>query len=341
MVNPEIKEIIKFDERDSVLDYQLLLCSSKSHRQYKKETGAECYKTDEELELIDDSDYNENIEPTLEESKENYTSEYLVWFDKYYDILINRLKKVKCSNCGEIIQYIHKNKPDVCPNCGNVYWNKPLDEFTLFTLQDEYLLTRDNKILTQMYTILKLYAKKLIVKMVKNKFYFSKIELDMKAHDSVNKMMLYYLEKPAFRVGSSFGGYLKWPIRGVLYGEKAEDNLSLNQLIGEDVEFGDCLPLESSSVQEKLQVEFESGFLDSQSKVTENIYNIVCQQIIPFLVKTFSSRLAFLTLVGISHKLSAKSESFMDSYYLYTGLEVQEYVNTSVAVVYKYLKSLV
>jgi hypothetical protein len=252
----------------------------------------------------------------------------------------DKIKKIICSNCKTVTEYRHKSKPKECQSCGDVYWDKPRDEYNLFHLQDEYLKTRDTEILGKMYLILKLYAKKIIVGMVKNKYFFKVDQLDMKAHDSANKVVYYYLTKPEFRIDSSFGGYLRWPIRNVLYSDKIEEgNDSLNSMIDNENELMDYLPNLSSSLREKMNFSYdiEESLIEKNTYII-NILSAVVEEMSIKIDKNYGKKYSLLTLIGIKNRIKKLSDSFMDKYYCYCGIDCQKYIEDSLFFLYTILK---
>jgi ribosomal protein S27E len=291
---------------------------------YRKETGKNNY-------FIEN-----NNEDTIE-----FEDGYLKWLKEYVEKQNNKLKKIKCPNpnCGNLIIYKHKHRPIVCPFCEDEFFMKPKDEYTLFHLQKNYLINRDNKTLGKMYEILKLYAKKLIVKIVKNRYYFRKDELEMKAHDSANKIIDYYLTKPEFKIENSFGGYLNWPIKHVLYSSKQEESCdSLNCMIDNDNELEEYLPTISEETRSKMIVHFEENLIDNNSSILLELNKIIDKMMIT-INKNFSKKHAILFLIGLNHKFSGQANNFMDDFYLYSGLDVQSSIDKALFFIYKYLKS--
>jgi hypothetical protein len=250
----------------------------------------------------------------------------------------DKLRRIITCCCNKEVVWRHKSKPELCPHCENRYWDKPYTEFKLFTLQEKYLKTRDQKILGEMYKILKLYAKKLIVTMVKGKFYYKAEELEIKAHESACKLIFYYLEKPTFCIESSFGGYLNWPIRNVLYADKNEEgNDSLNCLIDNEKELDEFLPGLSEVARKKMIVNFEENLIDKHSQIVDRLYKIV-YKISNKINKEYGISESLLFLVGLRNKIKGLSDNFMDSFYLYTGLETQKNIDKALFIIYKALK---
>lgn len=247
-------------------------------------------------------------------------------------------KKKACLSCGQIVEYIHKSRPKLCPFCQNDRWDKDRDEFKLFHLQDEYLKTKDNKILGQMYIILKEYAKKLIVKTVKGKYFFKKEDLEIKAHDSANKIIEYFLTKPSFKIENSFGGYMNWPVKNVLYADKRKEaHDSLNCLIDTENELEDYLPVISGEAKYKMIFEFEVDSIRNNTTIVPEIYKLI-HNIENKISKNFSKSQSLLFLIGVRNKLKVKSDDFYTNFFSYCGVDVKKHVDTALFLVYKYIK---
>lgn len=251
-----------------------------------------------------------------------------------------KLKEVICSGCHKPVRYQHKHTPLICPHCSDRYYSKPKDEYTLFYLQEEFLKDRKNETLTKMYTILKEYCKKLIIKSVKNKFYFVKEELEVKAHDATVIVIYYYLSKPEFKIENSFGGYLKiGPIKSVLYADKMEDDTdSLNILVDDENELEDFLINLSESSRRKMIVDFcEEDILDRSNTLTKELDKLI-HKIQEKVNKQYSKFIVILMLIGIKNRFKKLPESFMMNFYEFSGEEVRMLVDKSMFVLYKYLK---
>ncbi len=250
----------------------------------------------------------------------------------------SKLKKIICSACGKLIKYKHKSRPNICPFCNDRFYNKAEEERKLFLLQEEYLQTKNKKTLGNMYIILKEYYKKLIVNMVKGKYFFDKNSLDIKAHDSACKVIEYYLEKPDFRILTSFGGYGKWPIRGTLYGNRKEDSHdSLNSMIDQDNELDEYLPHLSYSARQKMIVNFEENLVDNDNMIVEKILKFI-SEIKRKINKNFSKTDSLLFLIGLRNKINGMADNLMDDYFLFCGKEIEKHINDTLFLIYKLLK---
>ena len=115
--------------------------------------------------------------------------------------------------------------------------DKPETEQKLFSLQNEYLLTRDHRIWTQMFNEMFPYMKSLILKKKKEEErarWEESDEIQSKASTATFLFMSQYLKKPMFEVGASFAGMMNGKILEVLYGGSHDFDVSLNQKINDD-----------------------------------------------------------------------------------------------------------
>ena len=143
-----------------------------------------------------------------------------------------------CCNCGQTTTG-ERAKEKSCPVCGcgkiNSDWNKPELETSLFLLQKEYLKTFDKDILGKMYTILQIYAVGKIKKIIHGSVCLIPEVLEEKASDAATLVIELYLRSKEFQIHTSFGSYLSFKVREVLWGYKekiADDIESLQSLTG-------------------------------------------------------------------------------------------------------------
>jgi hypothetical protein len=318
-MNNEIKEIKKDIEKE-IYDYGI---NKKVKKLYREETNRNDYFIE-----------NDSEELVL-------TDNYKKWLIQYKYKQDNKLRKVICANpsCKQKIIFRHKHKPDHCPFCHEKFYSKPPIEYKLFKLQEKYLKIRDNKILDEMYIILKLYAKKLMIIMAGGKFHFKKEILEIKSHDAACKIIEYYLEKPEFYITNSFGGYLNWPIRNVLYGDKKEEeNSSLNCMIDNENELDEYLSTISESARLKMQVNFDENLIDNGNQIMKELSKLIFD-INKKINKNYSKQSALLYLIGLKNKIKGMNDNFMNSYYLYAGLDTQKNIDNSLFLMYKILKN--
>lgn len=151
--------------------------------------------------------------------------------EKESDSKGNVIYSITCAYCGNEVRYYHTEKPEKCPHCGSTDYRKPKTETMLFRLQDQYLESRDNEVLGQMYIILCDYSKSLIKKNLPKDFTHHYGVIDEKSVDVANRLVEKYLTKPQFKVENSFAGYLSWRVKEVLWNRKTiqeESHDSLN-----------------------------------------------------------------------------------------------------------------
>lgn len=248
-------------------------------------------------------------------------------------------KSVVCSGCQKVIKYRHKHCPKVCPECNDAFWNKPESEYILFHLQEKYLKSRDKETLSKMYNVLKEYTKKLMIRTVKNKYFFKKDELEIKAHDAVVTIICYYLTKPEFKIENSFGGYMKiGPIKSILYAPKnEEDTDSLNILIDKENELEDIVINISEQSKLKMIVNFEEDLIDKSSTIIKEITKLT-GRIQEKINKEYPKSTILYFLIGIKNRFKRLPEHFMDDFFLFCGIDVKNLIDKCMFVVYKYLK---
>ncbi len=255
------------------------------------------------------------------------------------DTIIKRKEYIKkCGSCDKKIKYYHGYKPDICPFCKSIYWSKPKTEVKLFELQTLYLAGRDKKILEKMYIILKDYAKSLIFKLVSWSYKYDHKVLDEKCHDSANGIILYYLQKPFFKIDNSFAGYLIKKIKEILYSSHNEDNHeSLNMII------------QNSNNQELMDIIGTIGYSNINStQTTTNIENRsidlagdilrIISISIDEIKKEFSLSISLSVLIGVLLFVEHKSELFQTSYYGWRGYEAKKHVEKIKLILSNYLK---
>ena len=121
---------------------------------------------------------------------------------------------------------------------------KPPTEILLDSLQEEYLLTRDEKIWQEMFTTCVPYAKSLILKKIKSKVFLEPDYIDECSVSVVLRFLNQYKTNKKFKVEHSFAGMMRFKVLEVLYGSKHEDDhVSLNYYMADDSksELGDYL----------------------------------------------------------------------------------------------------
>lgn len=221
---------------------------------------------------------------------------------------------IECSVCGQEIEYKHKSKPNVCPNCNNLYWDKPTDERELFLLQDRYFQNgRRQEDLGLIYLKVLEYAKNIIKNKLKGKVFLSKEDFEDKANKIAIKVIEGYLRSESNRVDNSFGGIIGWIANGELFSARKEDQTeslnntifdSQNEMITTLSEVSNVTTSSdySSDPQNNLSYYSQENLLKELRNLLDGIYNRVYE---------YRSSQNLLFLLGIDHFLSSKKNIFI------------------------------
>lgn len=182
-----------------------------------------------------------------------------------------------CTVCSYLVEYHNRNKPEVCPSCGDPYWDKPKDERDLFLLQEEYMETRSEKDFLAMYNKIKTYARNVIVGKIRNSYRMSQDLLEEKIDDLSQIMLEKYLSDENYCVKYSFGGLLKRIANGVLYSKKNEEsNESLEKSIwGGDIELQDQFLSVGGKSLAMDDMDFTDAIFNKDEYVVETLYKSV------------------------------------------------------------------
>lgn len=221
-------------------------------------------------------------------------------------------KERVCSVCKTNIEYVHKHKPILCPNCNSEYWDKPKDERDLFLLQDEYINSdRDKEYLTPLYDKLFIYAQNIIKHKLRNKVILSQEDFNQKSNDIAIIMVERYLKYPEEKIETSFGGMMLKIANGVLYSKKGIDTtISLSQTFNDsEKEFVDTIYSYSDNKElfDKYDPQHNEDNYSMQDIVKE--FEIVINKIYEKIRKEHSSQ-NFLYLLGLKHFLTGHKEQF-------------------------------
>lgn len=253
-----------------------------------------------------------------------------------------------CSVCGEYIIYFHKSKefpkPEICPKCGEVYWDKPLIEVELFRIQNKYLeADSENKkeYIGQMYKKLVIYAERLIKNKMKAKKILSAENLQMASHDASAIMLQRFLENPEYITHSSFGGNLKKILSGVLFGDARNDSLlSLDYSKNGESSFGDFVTEEDEDHYVK-----ENGYEEDILK-TSSVEDTGITEDLASITAMFSDEIrnkdapgSILFLAGVYNTFLKKNKQSMSMFYTTAGSEIKQALDYYQLYVRNYLKN--
>jgi len=250
-----------------------------------------------------------------------------------------------CTICKTEISWQHKHKPKECPNCGERYFDKPKIEIDLFRLQSEYLDDHNESALGEMYLLIVVYAKNLIKNMIHSSYYMDANILDTKAHEAATKFIEYYLTNPDFRMDRSFGAYLKFPIRSVLYSSKKIDRntTSFNTLI--DSENGSTFEdiLESMNIttiyNNKDRADDNEKIVNSSISFEQDIFSLL-QESIKRLRVNFNTAHIIRVLIGVKLHFNQISPNMINDYYNINHNDVKENIEKIMMLIFQYLKSM-
>jgi hypothetical protein len=249
-----------------------------------------------------------------------------------------------CVYCTKEVTYFHGRKPQQCPHCGADNYIKPPTETDLFLLQSKYHKTKDQKYLEKMFIILKSYAASIIKKNLPKDFVYHYDKLDEKAQDAASLFIEYYLVHDNFVVEKSFGGYLQWKVKEVLWNKKAqreEDHESLNStFMSDDSHSKELLDVTTFAHITPLYGTVEDHTIDKttdQNDLVEGIMNIIEQSMIQ-LYKLYSKTQALLILNAICLTMEGKTDLYMDKYYHQFGSFLKEDVDLVKLLIYRFIK---
>ncbi len=251
-----------------------------------------------------------------------------------------------CTVCGLELSWRHKHKPKFCPNCGEVNFDKPQIEIDLFKLQSKYLDDHEENALGEMYNLLVIYAKNLIKNMIHNSYYMDVEILDMKAHEAATKFVEYYLVNPDFRMDRSFGAYLKFPIRNVLYASKKIDRntTSFNTILDEanNMTFEDIIQTMNITTiynNKDLDYSHHEKIVNSSITFSKDICSLLTESI-KRLKEGYNTPHIIRVLVGVRLHFNKVSPNMINDYYNINHNDVKENIEKIMMLVFQYLKSM-
>lgn len=151
------------------------------------------------------------------------------------------VKYIITSCCRSKIEMTDK-RFDVCPVCGNKYYDKPRDEFILFSAQDKFLSNnRDIKILwNEAYPTIKKYTQIILCKKLNSSnCRYTKDDLDDLSSDIAVKLMCKFSDICDYQVSVSFGEVIKNLIIGEIYSDKRKFQDSIINIENKDYDNND------------------------------------------------------------------------------------------------------
>jgi hypothetical protein len=260
------------------------------------------------------------------------------------------VEKTMC--CGNRVEWLHGKAPEVCPYCRDKYWQKPMNEYKLFHLQDKFIAdfekTGSTCILGEkMFPLLVEYAENLIKLLLKGKARISPENLYEKANDAATRLVEVILKTPDHRMRISFGGYLKRLCKSEAYTDQENDKMySMDYLIGDETEFGSTISRKEIHTAEDGERVEETLTLNNRHDDTEQPGNDIACELCGLIGKTasiikgntHSLETSLLYLIGLHHKLNKLDDTKMAEFYGEAGTSIRDFVEKGELVVYNHLR---
>lgn len=242
------------------------------------------------------------------------------------------IKTITCKVCNKqfIITNIEewKNNKFQCSICNIDYCILPKSERELRILQDQYLQTREEKHIRQMFYILEDYVKSIIKKKYGRTIKFEEGEIEEKSRDVVSLVLQRYC-KPDFKVEISFCKYFEFKILEVLYPQKEKKQQCVDSL---DYEFEDGNQVEHED--KKFNID---SILDNEEKL--NICNEFCMIIDLIKSECKSRKMNYIRLLNIANFLDNNNNYIQDFFEVFAKKDGKLMVLKTINLLREELKS--
>ena len=245
----------------------------------------------------------------------------------------------KCGLCQEKVIWAHGDRPEVCPLCGAIMWDKPKDECYLFNMQKKYVETKDEKYLGEMYKRCFEYGKRIARKMLSIKL--DEEVFEERVQDAVTTFIMYYLRKENYYIEISFGYQILKAIQQQFYRKKQKD---IDQKeISYDVPIKDV----EKTFKDKISEDFDDGnkysneafdktnkkfLIDEISNFVDKVYNIMATN------KGVES--AVLSMILLHNYINKKKDVYFENFYKHFGYEIKESFETEKLVLLEFLEEM-
>ncbi len=248
----------------------------------------------------------------------------------------------KCGVCKKNVIWIHGSKPELCPFCESIRWDKPRDEAILFNLQKKYIDTGDNKYLGQMYQVMIPYTQRIMNKMLGGSVKLDEERFQDRVEDAVTYFVSYYLKRSDYQITDSFGFQLLKASQQQLYRKKQKDIDSSEVSYDAPLKSG-----EDKTFKDKLSEDFQDGNKYSKEIVDLSNKVFLVKELSIFIDKVYNSIAknrgideAILSIVLLHHYLNKKKESFFDEFYEYYGQGLRESFELEKIALMQYIEEL-
>ncbi len=234
---------------------------------------------------------------------------------------------------------------------------KPDIEKKLFTMQYHYLQDRDEKKLSELYKLMKIYARSLVLKCLSGKFLMEKSLIEEKAHDVAVQLIDLYLRKPEFKINSSFGSYMSFKVKQELfYAKNEEDHESLHTIIntkGTDTEILEAIEAVGyDSLFEQSEDSPEEIFMNKNENNVISTILLHLESLHKKLDENYPEQKYFVfkttLLLGVWHFISRNfkdkvEEKFcvkISKYYDVDSKELNKIIQKFMSLIYRLLKNM-
>ena len=240
-------------------------------------------------------------------------------------------KKLVCWKCHTELFNSDSTINYLCPHCNAEYSNKPINEAKLSILQDQYLLTRDNKVLDKMLTIMQGIVYNLICSKLKaSGKYLEEEDILDKVQWTLWKMITYY-KRDSFKISVSFIEYLSQVVLYPLYNYKTKNRdikeISIFTPVGKEADG------KEQTLLDKMQAEtYLDGYFDVENYFFKNIEIENTVKLVKDYVKSvitianekkgFSSSLKMLILYN--HYFNKRSDRFFSKWWEKEGFDFRD-----------------
>lgn len=247
----------------------------------------------------------------------------------------------KCGLCLKPITWIHGNKPDICPECNAIYWDKPVDECYLFNLQEKYKQTKDQKYLGQMYERLIIYGSKIARKML-GSAKLDQEKFEDRVQDAVTYFISYYLKREDYYITMSFGYQIIKALQQQLYKKKQQDIDKHEISYDAPVKGG-----EEKTFKDKISEDFDDGNKYDNDILNQSNKNFILEEISEFIEKVYNSIAenrgidqAILSMILLHNYILKQKDQYFEEFYKYYGYNLKESFELEKLVLLEFLEEL-
>ena len=247
----------------------------------------------------------------------------------------------KCGLCFKQVSWEHGNKPDVCPLCGAIQWDKPVDECYLFNLQEKYKQTKDQKYLGQMYERLIVYGSKIARKML-GSAKLDEEKFNDRVQDAVTYFISYYLRREDYYITISFGYQIQKALQQQLYKKKQQDIDKNEMSYDAPVKWG-----EEKTFKDKISEDFDDGNKYDNEILHETNKNFILEELSNFIDQIYNAIAknrgvdqAILSMILLHNYILKQKDQYFEDFYKYYGYELKESFETEKLVLLEFLEEL-